>query len=131
MSGNIPDDIRYTDEHEWVRQEGDDLVIGITDHAQEALGDVVFLELPEVGAELTKGQAFGVVESVKAVSDLFAPLAGTIAAVNADLVDAPESVNESPYTDAWMVKITPADADAYGALMDAAGYAAFLEKEEK
>ncbi len=131
MSGNIPEKLRYTDEHEWLRKEGDVVVIGITDHAQEALGDVVFLELPEVGTEVEQGQAFGVVESVKAVSDLFAPLAGTVTEVNTDLIDAPEKVNESPYAEAWMLKMTPADASAVDALMDAGGYATFLEKEEK
>lgn len=131
MSGNIPEKLRYTDEHEWLRKEGDVVVIGITDHAQEALGDVVFLELPEVGTEVEKGQAFGVVESVKAVSDLFAPLAGTVSEVNEALIDAPEKVNESPYDDAWMLKMTPANASDVDALMDAAGYMSFLEKEEK
>ena len=131
MSGKIPDSLRYTDEHEWLRTEDDVVTIGITDHAQEALGDVVFLELPEVGSTFTKGQAFGVVESVKAVSDLFAPITGTVVEINSDLVDAPERVNESPYEGAWMLKMKPETAADVDALMDASAYASFLEKEEK
>src|SRR5687768_8860965 len=97
MVAKVPSDRRYTEEHEWALKEGDVLVIGITDHAQSALGDVVFLELPEVGKKITKGKAFGVVESVKAVSDLFAPLDGEVTAVNTSLVDAPDTVNKDPY----------------------------------
>jgi glycine cleavage system H protein len=127
---NIPDDLRYTDEHEWVKTEGDNAVIGITDHAQDQLGDVVFLELPEPGTNLSKGDAFGVVESVKAVSDLYAPIDGEVVEVNSDLVDAPEHVNADAYA-AWLIKVKPADAGAVEALLDAAAYAELLEKEAK
>ncbi|HEY1101369.1 MAG TPA: glycine cleavage system protein GcvH, partial [Myxococcota bacterium] len=102
----IPAELKYTAEHEWVRDEGDGVVvIGITDHAQEALGDVVFVELPEPGRQLSKGKAFGVVESVKAVSDLYAPLDGEVLEVNADVVNTPEQVNKAPYGEAWMLKV--------------------------
>lgn len=130
MSDKIPDDRRYTEEHEWAKTEGDLVVIGITDHAQEQLGDVVFLELPEVGSRLEKGKAFGVVESVKAVSDLYAPLSGEVAEVNSELVDAPERVNQDPYGEAWMVKVKPDDEAAVGALMDAEAYQKLVESQE-
>lgn len=131
MSENIPADRRYTDEHEWAQQDGELVAIGVTHHAQEQLGDVVFLELPEVGTTLTKGQALGVVESVKAVSDLYAPLAGEVAEVNTELVDSPEGVNEDPYGKAWLVKLKPANPADLDSLLDAGGYKALLEKEEK
>jgi glycine cleavage system H protein len=131
MASKIPDDLRYTKEHEWAKSDGELIAIGITDHAQSQLGDVVFLELPDVGATLEADGAFGVVESVKAVSDLFAPIAGEVAEINEALVDAPETVNQDPYGEAWMVKIKPADANALDSLMDASGYAKFLEEEAK
>lgn len=129
MSDNIPADLRYTDEHEWARQDGDLIVIGITEHAQAQLGDVVFLELPDVGSQLEQGKALGVVESVKAVSDLYAPLAGEVVEVNDALVDRPEGVNADPYGEAWMIKLRPADPDAFSSLMDAAAYAELLKAE--
>jgi glycine cleavage system H protein len=131
MSENIPEDLRYTAEHEWAKKDGDAVVIGITDHAQEQLGDVVFLELPDVGASLTKGDAFGVVESVKAVSDLYAPLDGEVTAINAELVDAPEGINADPYGDSWLLKIKPADDGAFDSLLDAAAYKELLANEAK
>ncbi len=131
MSDSIPADRRYTDEHEWALKEGEVITIGITAHAQEALGDVVFLELPEVGATLEQGKAFGVVESVKAVSDLYAPLDGEVTEVNTALVDAPEGVNQDPYGAAWLLKLKPKNAADLDSLLDADGYKALLDKEEK
>jgi glycine cleavage system H protein len=117
-----PDGLRYTEEHEWVRLEGNEAVIGITDYAQGELGDIVFVELPEVGAELRQGTAFGTIEAVKTVSDLFAPVSGTVAAVNDRLRDAPEIVNSAPYGDGWMVRLRVADAAETERLMSAADY---------
>ena len=118
----IPDDLRYTEEHEWVRIDGDVLVIGITDHAQEQLGDVVYVDLPPSCASVEAGASFGEVESTKSVSDLFAPVAGTIEARNDDLEDRPELLNEDPYGEGWLVRITPTDASAVDGLLDAAAY---------
>jgi glycine cleavage system H protein len=129
MSDTIPADLSYTKEHEWVRTEGDLVVIGVTHHAQHELGDVVFLELPAEGAEISAGKAFGVVESVKAVSDLYGPLDGTVVEVNTPLLDKPELVNQDPYGQAWMLKLKPQKAPA--GLLDAAGYEAFLKTQAK
>jgi glycine cleavage system H protein len=126
----FPDDVRYTKEHEWFRLEGNDGVIGITDFAQDALGDVVFVELPTVGATLTKGQTFGVVESNKTVSDLFAPVGGRVTAVNQLLRDEPERVNRDPYGEGWMIRIAVARRDEVDGLLDAAGYRAFVASEQ-
>ncbi|WP_456267342.1 glycine cleavage system protein GcvH [Kushneria sp. AK178] len=127
----IPSNLRYSDSHEWVQDNGDGTVtIGITDHAQQALGDVVFVELPEVGSTITTGEEFGVVESVKAASDLYAPLGGEVLGVNTLLEDTPESLNESPYDDAWLVKIRLAEPDELESLMDADGYAELVANEE-
>lgn len=124
---SYPEHLRYTAEHEWARLEADGTVtVGITAHAQDALGDVVYLELPEVGTQLTAHQTFGVVESVKAVSDLYAPLAGTVVAVNAPLVKAPETLNTDPYDAGWMLRIAPTDAAAFAGLLDAAAYTALV-----
>ena len=124
----FPKDLRYTAEHEWTRPDGDRVVIGITDHAQHELGDVVYVELPEVGTELTQGSPFGVIESVKAASDLFAPLSGDVVAVNGALESAPQLVNESPYGDGWIVTIHPSRMDAEEAkLMDAEAYAQLVQ----
>lgn len=128
---SIPDNLRYTKSHEWVLDNGDGTVtIGITDHAQEALGDVVFVELPEVGRELDAGEEFGVIESVKAASDLYAPLSGEIVEVNESLEDAPETVNESPYEDGWLAKLKLVDDTALDDLLDADAYAQIAEAEE-
>src|SRR5215468_1162053 len=105
----FPDDLRYTKEHEWLRLEGNDGIVGITDFAQDSLGDVVFVELPTVGATLASGQTFGVVESNKTVSDLFAPVAGRVTAVNEALRDQPELVNRDPYGEGWMIRLSVAD----------------------
>ncbi len=111
---NFPDDIRYAKSHEWVRPEGDVVKLGITDYAQDQLGDIVFVEMPEVGETFAKGAEFGTVESVKAVSELYMPIGGEIVAVNTPLEDAPELVNSTPYTDGWMIEVkpdNPADLD--------------------
>ncbi|MCE8018980.1 glycine cleavage system protein GcvH [Halomonas sp. MCCC 1A11036] len=127
---SIPANLRYNDSHEWVLDNGDGTVtIGITDHAQEALGDVVFVELPEVGRTLEKGEEFGVIESVKAASDLYAPLAGEIVEVNETLEDAPETVNESPYEKGWIMKVRVENAAAVEALLDADAYQAVVDSE--
>lgn len=123
---NIPGDLQYTPSHEWVRTETDgSLAIGITDHAQEALGDIVFLELPEVGRELAAGDACAVVESVKAASDIYAPVSGEVVAVNQEAVDAPESLNQATY-EVWLFKVKPASTAIEG-LLDAAAYAAVID----
>lgn len=124
----IPTDLRYTASHEWVRLEEDGTVtIGITDHAQEALGDIVFVELPEVDSELAQGDASCVVESVKAASDIYMPITGEVIDTNQALVDEPEKINTSAYDDGWIFKIKPADEDDIEQLMDASGYEAECE----
>ncbi|MCJ8501213.1 glycine cleavage system protein GcvH [Desulfatitalea sp. M08but] len=123
----FPDDVRYSKDHEWARPEGDLFVVGISDYAQDQLGDIVFVELPETGRELQQNEEFGSVESVKAVSELFAPLAGTVMEVNGALDDAPEKVNQEPYSDGWMMKIKPADKADFEALMDRDAYLAMLK----
>lgn len=126
---SYPTDRRYTQEHEWARQEGDVIVIGITQHAQSALGDVVYVELPGVGSTITAGESFGVVESTKAVSELFAPLTGEVVEVNSPLEDAPETVNSDPHGAAWIIKVRPEDATAFEKLLTADAYEAFLASE--
>lgn len=116
-----PTDLKYTKDHEWVRATGDEAVVGITDFAQKQLGDVVFVELPEVGRVLSQGEVFGTIESVKAVSELFAPIAGEVVAVNGDLGAHPEAVNQQPH-DAWMIKVKPANTSELDGLLDAAQY---------
>ncbi|HET9543904.1 MAG TPA: glycine cleavage system protein GcvH [Acidimicrobiales bacterium] len=125
---NVPEDLRYSKDHEWARLEGDRVRVGITDYAQDALGDVVFVELPEVGSKVKLDESFSEVESTKSVSDVYAPLAGTIAEVNTDLADSPERLNEDPYGEGWICLLEPDDADAYEALMDAAAYRALTEE---
>src|SRR4051812_44788313 len=120
---NIPSDLRYAKSHEWVRVEADGTVtVGITDYAQNSLGDITYVQVPKVGAALKAGETFGVVESVKAASDLYAPIAGTVTAVNAELTNAPETVNRAPYSEGWMLKLKPADPKAVESLLDAAAY---------
>jgi glycine cleavage system H protein len=128
---NVPADLKYTNSHEWVRDEGDGIVtIGITDHAQELLGDLVFVELPEVGASAETGSEIAVVESVKAASDVYSPLDGEVIEVNESLADAPEQVNDSAYEDGWLFKLKLADAGALDTLMNAEAYTAHAESEE-
>jgi len=124
---DFPDELSYTEEHEWVLVEDDVASIGITDFAQDSLGDIVFVELPEVGATVEVGKPFGVVESVKAVSDIYAPVTGEIVEVNEELPDAPETVNTSPYEDAWMIKVKLADTSELDALMSADDYKEFIQ----
>lgn len=122
-------DTRFTKDHEWVRMEDGIAVIGITDHAQEALGDLVFVELPEPGREVSEGEACAVVESVKAASDVYAPLAGKVTEINDAIIDDPALVNREPAGEGWFFKMVPADAEAFDALMDEDEYAAFVESE--
>ena len=121
----IPGDLKYSKDHEWMRIEGDTATFGITDHAQEALGDIVFVELPEIGRNISRGEGFAVVESVKAVSDVYAPLAGEVTGVNEALESAPEKINADPYGEGWIARVKLADTDT-AHLMDAAAYEAFL-----
>jgi glycine cleavage system H protein len=126
----VPGDLQYTKSHEWVRVEGDVATVGITDHAQDELGDVVFVELPETGATLAAGDSFGAVESVKAVSDLYAPVGGEVVEVNGTLEDSPEKINEDPYGEGWILKLrTSGDGSAGGDLLSADDYEKLLEEE--
>jgi glycine cleavage system H protein len=124
---NVPDDLRYTSDHEWVRLEDGRIRIGITDYAQDALGDVVFVQLPEPGAKVEAGGSFSEVESTKSVSDIYAPVAGTVVEVNGELADAPQRLNEDPYGEGWICIIEPADAAAVEGLLDAAAYQALID----
>jgi glycine cleavage system H protein len=126
MAFNTPDDLRYARTHEWLRMEGDIATVGITDYAQDALGDVVYVELPQVGDTFSAGQVFGTVESVKAASDLYAPVAGEVVEVNTDLEGSPETINADPYTGAWMLKLRVADDNPD--LLDAAAYTQLIEE---
>lgn len=123
---DVPDGLRYTDDHEWLRLEAGEGVIGVTDYAAEQLGDVVFVELPAVGARLEAGKTFGVVESVKAVSDLYAPVAGEVVAINERLADHPELVNSAPFGDGWLVRLRLAEPSEADGLKDAAAYRALV-----
>jgi glycine cleavage system H protein len=120
-------ELRFTKDHEWIRLEGDIATVGITDHAQTALGDVVFVDLPEAGREVAEGESIAVVESVKAASDVYAPVAGKVAEANAALAENPGLINSDPTGDGWFFRLEGVDAAAVTALMDEAGYAAFLE----
>ena len=127
---NVPDNLHYSKDHEWLRVEGDTAVIGITDHAQEQLGDVVYVELPKVGDEFAGNDSFGSVESVKAVSEIFTPVAGKISATNDSLNDEPEKVNKDPYGDGWMIKMTMKNSGEVDSLLTAAEYEDFTKAEE-
>jgi glycine cleavage system H protein len=126
----FPEDLRYTREHEWARQKGERVVVGITDFAQDQLGDVVYVELPAVGDEVKKGESFGVVESTKAVSELFAPVSGRVVEVNDPLVEAPETLNEDPYEEGWLIAVEPSDPAELSELLDPKAYRAFVEEQE-
>ena len=126
-----PDDLRYTKDHEWVRLAGDRGTVGVTHYAQKQLGDVVYVELPEVGRKLKEHETFGTVESVKAVSELFSPVAGEVVETNSALVQSPEAINTDPYGKAWMIKVRLSDPAALASLMDAAAYRKFVESEAK
>ncbi len=127
----FPKGLKYSREHEWVKVEGNIALIGITDYAQSELGDVVYVELPEVGTDVEANSTFGVVESVKAVSDLYSPVTGSVTEVNAQLEEEPELVNSDPYEDGWMIKVEMSDASELSDLLDADEYKAFVEEESK
>ena len=124
---DTPDHLLYTKDHEWANFKDNEVVIGITDYAQSQLGDVIFIELPEVGVELTLGDAFGEVEAVKAVSELYAPISGTITAVNEELEDSPDIVNSDPYGDGWLIKVIPSNPGEKDELMDFLSYEQHVE----
>ena len=121
---------RYAESHEWVRQDGGEIVCGISDHAQDSLSDVVYVELPDVGDVFEQGEVFGVVESVKAASDLYMPMGGEIAAINEELEDTPEVINQDPYGDGWLIRFSPSDPAEFDDLMDGDAYEAFVAEEE-
>ncbi len=125
----IPDELKYTTDHEWAMEESELLVIGITDYAQDALGEIVYIELPGEGDEITKGDPFGAVESTKAVSDLYAPVSGDVVEVNEALLDSPETINEDPYGEGWMIKVRPYDPGEIEDMMDFEEYTEYVEKE--
>jgi glycine cleavage system H protein len=127
----LPTDYRYTKEHEWIHVEGDTGMIGITDYAQHSLGDIVYVEAPQVGATITAGESFGTVESVKAVSEIFAPVTGTVLEVNQNLANSPELVNSEPYTGGWLIKVQLGDAAQIDKLLTAAEYDAFIASEKE
>jgi glycine cleavage system H protein len=118
----IPDELHYSTDDEWVHPENDSVTVGVTDFAQQQLGDIVYIELPSVGNSIAEGETFGVIESVKAVSDLIAPLAGEVVAINEDLVDQPEIINKACYGDGWIIKIKPSNREALDSLLDADSY---------
>ena len=124
---NVPDDLRYSSDHEWIRPEDGTVRVGITDYAQDALGDVVYVEVPEVGTKVEANAKVSEVESTKSVSDIFAPVAGTVVAVNADLADAPERLNDDPYGEGWICVIRPDDPTQVDALLDAQAYLALID----
>ena len=121
---------RYAESHEWVRQDGDEIGCGISDHAQDSLSDVVYVELPDVGDAFEKGEPFGVVESVKAASDLYMPMGGEITAINEELEDTPETINQDPYGDGWLIRFSPSNPAEFDDLMDGDAYEAFVAEEE-
>jgi glycine cleavage system H protein len=125
----VPAELKYTNDHEWIMEEGDMLVIGISDYAQDSLGEIVYIELPSEGDEITKGDPFGAVESTKAVSDLYAPVSGDVMEVNEALLDAPETINEDPYGKGWMIKVKPYDPGELEDLMESASYMEHVENE--
>ncbi|MCK5340812.1 MAG: glycine cleavage system protein GcvH [Desulfobulbaceae bacterium] len=119
---DLPADIRYAESHEWVKKDGDEVTVGLSDYAQDQMGDIVYVELPEPGASFNKGDEFGTVESVKAVSEMFIPVGGEIVGVNENLADGPELVNSAPYAEGWMIRIKPDDMSEYDNLMDKDAY---------
>lgn len=126
----FPKDLKYTKEHEWLKVEGNIATVGITDYAQDSLGDVVYVELPQEGGSVTKNEPFGVVESVKAVSDLYSPVSGSVSEVNDAIIDSPEAINEDPYGDAWMIKVEIANPGELDDLMTADEYQKYVEEEK-
>ncbi|RME24127.1 MAG: glycine cleavage system protein GcvH [Deltaproteobacteria bacterium] len=128
---NIPSELKYTKEHEWARVEGNIVVVGITDYAQEELGDIVNVELPEEGDRVRRDEPFGAVESVKASAEIYAPVSGTVTEVNEPLLDGPEIINEDPYDEGWMIKIEMSDPSELEHLLDAEAYRKYVEEESK
>ncbi len=128
---NFPDDLKYTREHEWARVNGSRAIVGITEFAQDQLGDIVYVELPEVGDMVKKGESFGVVESTKAVSELFSPVTGKVVEVNDPLADAPETINEDPYEEGWMIQVEISSPSDLADLMDSSAYAKFVVEEQE
>ena len=126
---NVPDDLKYSEDHEWVRPEGGRVRFGITDYAQDALGDVVFVQVPSVGAAVTRGSSISEVESTKSVSDIYAPVTGTVVEVNDELADAPQRINEDPYGEGWIAVIEPTDASELDQLLDAADFESLLDAD--
>ncbi len=126
----FPKDLKYTKEHEWLKVEGNTATVGITDYAQDSLGDVVYVELPSEGGSVTKNEPFGVVESVKAVSDLYSPVSGSVAEVNDAIIDSPEAINEDPYGDAWMIKVEMSNPKEVEDLMSSDEYQKYVEEEK-
>lgn len=124
---SFPEDRKYTKEHEWALKEGELVTIGITEHAQSSLGDIVFLELPEVGREVKKGDSFGVIESVKAVSDLYAPASGVVKEIHSKLIEDPSIVNQDPHGEGWLIKMAPSDQDELSSLIDANSYSDYVK----
>ena len=131
MEKHVPEQLRYTKEHEWCRIEGDVATVGITWHAQDALGDIVYCELPDPGEEVQSGEPFGVVESVKAVSDLFSPVSGKVLERNDDVVEKPEGLNDDCYDDGWMIRVKISDKSEIDGLMTSSQYVSFLEEAEE
>jgi glycine cleavage system H protein len=128
---DIPDNFRFTSEHEWVRVDEDLIVIGITDYAQDALGEIVYIELPNEGDDITKGDTFGGIESTKSVSELYSPVSGEVVEVNEALLNSPEIINEDPYNEGWLIKVRVGDKEELEDLMDSEEYSEFIEKEEQ
>ena len=124
---NVPEQLRYSSDHEWVSRDGDVVRVGITDYAQDALGDVVFVQVPSIGASVAAGDTFGEVESTKSVSDVYAPVTGTVVEINESLAEAPQSLNEDPYGDGWICTIQMSEPEQFDALLDAAAYQSLIE----
>ncbi len=131
MKYKIIDGVKYTKKHEWARQEGNTAVVGLSDYAQDKLGEIVFVELPDVGAEVEAGKGSAVIESVKAVADLYAPLDGTVTEVNEDLLDQPELINSDPYGEGWVYKVEVKEEGQFGDLMDVPAYEKFVVEEDE
>jgi len=127
----FPDHLKYTTEHEWARREDGTVVVGVTDYAQDSLGEVVYVELPEEGSQVSMDEAFGVIESTKAVSDLYSPVSGTVIEVNDTLLDSPELINEDPYDEGWIIRIEMAEPSELEKLLEAAAYASYIESEKE
>ncbi|MDC0707440.1 glycine cleavage system protein GcvH [Stigmatella sp. ncwal1] len=129
MAAELPKDVKYTKDHEWARKQGSAIVVGLTDHAQRQLGDVVYVELPKAGDTFDASEPFGSVESVKAVSEVFAPISGKVLKVNDSLTDSPETVNDDPYGEGWLIEIQPSSPSQWDELLDSSAYAEYIKEE--